>query len=66
MADDERLPDDPEDSTSQVYDWRVLQALELGLAVEQAEAFAASDGDLGRLRELVKKGWTATAALRVV
>lgn len=61
-------PDDlPEAMTSEqrVVNWRLEQALDLGVSVELAEEFAAGDGDLHRLAGLVKADCPPDTAARI-
>lgn len=49
-----------------VLAWRLGEALQLGASVAQAERFAESDGDLGRLRELVAVGCDIRLAIKII
>lgn len=58
---------DPEPTKNEfeiVRDWRLEQALLEGVSVEAAEKFAEGDGDLSRLRNLVKSGCAPDVAAR--
>lgn len=62
------MPDEDDDATelTRVLAWRELEALSLGLAPQEAEVFAWGDGDLGKLRDLVKGGCPADVAFLIV
>lgn len=66
MSDEECPPDDGPGEALKVFDWRVLQALDVGCTPEEAAEFAAGDGDVGRLRALVQNGWPGPLAARTV
>jgi hypothetical protein len=58
--------DAPVDEHERVLRWREDEALDLGLTPQAAYVFAKSDGDLGELRALVKRGCPPDIAFDLV
>lgn len=66
MSCDEADEADEATEVTRVLAWRELEALAVGLAPQEAEVFALSDGDLGKLRRLVENGCPADVAFLIV
>ena len=54
------------DEPAQVRLWREEEAMRVGLAPQEAEVFAYSDGDLDQLRTLIADGCPAELAFWIV
>lgn len=62
MYADARIPTESE----RVRDWRLQQALRAGVPLLAAEDFAAGNGDLHQLLELIDRGCDPATAAKII